>query len=107
MLYINIQHALLCNTITIYKFNYFLCIKLINKYFQEPELIATYSHSVGHPYGMVHYSSLNKVMFYWTEFKEGHIRRYDQTTNTTLILRNESIPLYEIRLFDNTSQTGK
>ena len=74
--------------------------------FQKPELIATYSQSVGHPYGMVHYSSLNKVTFYWTEFREGHIRCYDQTTNTTVIIRNESIPLYEIRLFDNTSQTG-
>ena len=75
--------------------------------FQAAEVIATYNHSVGHPYGMVHHSTMESVMFYWTEFKEGRIRSYNTLTKQTVILRNESIPLYEIRLFDNEAQTGR
>ena len=58
-----------------------------------------------HPYGLVHMWENKKLYFYWTEFMTGQIKRAEQdananATSTYEVVRNESFPLHEIRLYD-------
>ena len=69
-----------------------------------------------HPYGLVHkFDTDAKVLnVYWTEYTDGHIKRLQVPWNQfslnhtaanfeVIILRNESVPLFELRLFNNAS----
>ena len=68
-----------------------------------------------HPFGLVHYQTANDYYFYWTEFTEGYIKRAgpvslidsDNANITANILRTDSVPLFELRLFDSHSHIGK
>lgn len=58
-----------------------------------------------HPYGLAHSDNF----LYWTEFQNGTVQRLNMTdlnnlTVTTLSVENH--PLYELRVFDNSTQEG-
>jgi len=59
-----------------------------------------------HPYGLAHSDNF----LYWTEFQNGTVQRLNMTdlNNLTVItLSVENHPLYELRVFDNSTQEGK
>lgn len=56
-----------------------------------------------HPYGLAH--SGNFV--FWTEFQKGHVLRWDALTGNISRLKTENPPLFELRFFDEASQSGK
>lgn len=55
-----------------------------------------------HPYGLAHFEDA----VYWTEFQQGLILRYNLTSKTLTKLKTENPPLFELRFFDNNSQSG-
>ena len=72
--------------------------------------VATGLKKVKHPYGLVHVRFNKELYFYWTEFTDGFIKRFKNNSDEVITVRNESIPLFEIRLYDNTQsryQVGK
>lgn len=54
-----------------------------------------------HPYGLAHFGNY----IYWTEFQKGHILRFDTATKNISRLKTENPPLFELRFFDETSQS--
>ena len=73
---------------------------------QNASVVLRHQNGLSHPYGLVVEPSTDSRVFYWTEFKAGEVRRYDTATNTTVVWRNDSLPLYEIRMYDSRRQTG-
>jgi integrin beta 2 len=57
-----------------------------------------------HPYGLAYFDN----SIYWTEFQKGtvHRKNLNASEDTVDILSEEFSSLFEIRVFDNTSQTG-
>ncbi|KDR21144.1 hypothetical protein L798_04073, partial [Zootermopsis nevadensis] len=57
-----------------------------------------------HPYGLAYFDHY----IYWTEFQKGTVHRKKLSTeeDTTETLSEEFSSLFEIRVYDNTSQTG-
>ncbi|XP_069676734.1 low-density lipoprotein receptor-related protein 1 isoform X1 [Periplaneta americana] len=57
-----------------------------------------------HPYGLAYFDH----SIYWTEFQKGTVHRksLNSDDNSTETLSEEFSSLFEIRVFDNTSQTG-
>lgn len=56
-----------------------------------------------HPYGLAYSDNY----LYWTEFQNGLVQRFYIPNNTVTTLSVENNPLYEIRVFDNSTQDGK
>ena len=57
------------------------------------------------PYGLTISSSGN--ILYWTQFTTANIVRYNLSSNASLILRNESPQLLEIKTFSNKRQPSR
>jgi len=57
---------------------------------------------LGHPYGLVYFDGY----LFWTEFQQGIVQRLNIKTKEFIELVIENPPLFEIRLFDNSSQNG-
>ncbi|XP_067123645.1 low-density lipoprotein receptor-related protein 1 isoform X3 [Centruroides vittatus] len=55
-----------------------------------------------HPYGLVHHDQF----LFWTEFQQGFIQRFSIPEKTITTLVKENPPVFEIKLFDRSSQTG-
>ncbi|XP_054274081.1 low-density lipoprotein receptor-related protein 1-like [Macrosteles quadrilineatus] len=55
-----------------------------------------------HPYGLAYYENL----LFWTEFQKGTVESLNLANNTVTTLTTENPPLFEIRVFDNSTQTG-
>jgi len=57
-----------------------------------------------HPYGLAYFD----LSVYWTEFQKGTVHRKSLSTfgDTIDTLSEEFSPLFEIRVFDNSSQKG-
>lgn len=55
-----------------------------------------------HPYGLAHSGNF----LYWTEFQNGTVQRLDMSTLSVTTLSVENHPLYELRVFDNSTQEG-
>lgn len=57
-----------------------------------------------HPYGLAYFDGA----VYWTEFQKGtlHSKNLSMDEGTVETLSEEFSALFEIRVFDNTSQTG-
>lgn len=68
------------------------------------QLIASGSEHLHRPYGL----ALNDNYLYWTEKDLGKIQRLSLINLSLPIetLRTENRVLFDIKLFDNTSQTG-
>lgn len=69
------------------------------------QLIASASENLHRPYGL----AISDSFLYWTEKDVGKIQRL-ALNNVSLpieTLRTENRVLFDIKLFDNTSQTGK
>ena len=67
----------------------------------QQTVIAHYVHGVQHPYGLVHYyTEEGRVIFFWTEFASGQIMRYDNNNMSAVVVRQDSIPLFDLRLYD-------
>ena len=64
--------------------------------------INSYKDGVQHPYGLTQFEG----MFFWTEFTDGYIKRFNSKTNESIDIKLESVPLFDLKLFQNTSQTG-
>jgi hypothetical protein len=56
-----------------------------------------------HPYGLAHSDNF----LYWTEFQNGTVQRLEMSTLAVSTLSVENYPLYELRVFDNSTQEGK
>jgi len=66
-----------------------------------------YWNGVQHPYGLVHHQNDKQVYhFFWTEFTDGVIKRFDSDNNKTTIIRQESVPLFDMRLYGKMLQRG-
>ena len=59
-------------------------------------------NQLDHPYGLAYFDH----SVYWTEFQKGTVHRKNLSTNTIDTLSEEFSSLFEIRVFDNSSQTG-
>lgn len=72
--------------------------------FWSNQLIASSSEHVRRPYGL----ALDDHYLYWTEKDEGKIQRLSLMNSSLSVetLRSENRVLFDIKLFDNTSQTG-
>lgn len=71
-------------------------------------IIMRYENGVQHPYGLVHVVTGREVYhFFWTEFTDGVIKRFDTDTNRTTIIRQESVPLFDMRLYKSDEQIGR
>jgi hypothetical protein len=57
-----------------------------------------------HPYGLAYFGGL----VYWTEFQKGtvHSKNLSKAEGSVETLSEEFSALFEIRVFDNASQTG-
>ncbi|XP_029850375.2 prolow-density lipoprotein receptor-related protein 1 [Ixodes scapularis] len=55
-----------------------------------------------HPYGLAHFGNF----VFWTEFQKGHVLRWDALTGNISRLKTENPPLFELRFFDEASQSG-
>jgi hypothetical protein len=68
------------------------------------QLIASASENLHRPYGL----ALSDSFLYWTEKDAGKIQRLSLNNLSLPIetLRTENRVLFDIKLFDNTSQTG-
>ncbi|CAH1788845.1 unnamed protein product [Owenia fusiformis] len=68
------------------------------------------SKSLKHPYGLAHERHVTPepqedgIYFYWTEYTDGLVKRFDTVSNKTIELRHDSSPIFQIKLFDNSSQ---
>ena len=58
---------------------------------------------VTNPYGLTHYGQF----LFWTDFVDGVIRRMNLTSKKIIDFNHENPPLFEIKMFDNSSQNGK
>lgn len=58
--------------------------------------------NLDHPYGLAYYNNF----LYWTEFQKGTIQSLDLGNKNLQTLNTENTPLFEIRVFDNETQTG-
>ncbi|KAJ8870464.1 hypothetical protein PR048_029486 [Dryococelus australis] len=68
---------------------------------QYDELVFEGEH-VSHPYSL----AFHENYLYYTEFQKGTIQKLHVANKTVELLSEEFSPMYEIRVFDNTSQTG-
>ncbi|KAF4524352.1 hypothetical protein B566_EDAN007528 [Ephemera danica] len=55
-----------------------------------------------HPYGLAYYDN----HLFWAEFQNGTVQKLNLQNKTLETLSVENPPLFEIRVFDNSSQTG-
>ncbi|KAI9558491.1 hypothetical protein GHT06_015278 [Daphnia sinensis] len=80
-------------------------IERINLDGTKRELIASASESLHRPYGL----AISDSFLYWTEKDVGKIQRLSLNNISLPIetLRTENRVLFDIKLFDNTSQTGE
>ena len=58
--------------------------------------------NLDHPYGLAYHNNV----LYWTEFQKGTIQSLDLANKTLQTLNTENTPLFEIKVFDNETQTG-
>ncbi|XP_063218358.1 prolow-density lipoprotein receptor-related protein 1 [Bacillus rossius redtenbacheri] len=65
------------------------------------ELVLEGEH-VGHPYSLAFHDD----HLYYTEFQKGTIQKLHVPNKTLELLSEEFSPMYEIKVFDNSSQTG-
>lgn len=68
-------------------------------YFQ----VVFHGSQLDHPYGLAYYENL----LFWTEFQKGTVQCLNLENSTVTTLSTENPPLYEIRVFDNSTQTGE
>lgn len=76
---------------------------LLNWFFLLLQIVYDGPH-LDHPYGLAYFGGL----VYWTEFQKGTVHSKDLNKDEGLVetLSEEFSALFEIRVFDNTSQTG-
>ncbi|XP_046386652.1 prolow-density lipoprotein receptor-related protein 1 isoform X2 [Ischnura elegans] len=55
-----------------------------------------------HPYGLAYHDNF----LFWAEFQNGTIQRLNLLNSTLETISVENPPIFEIRIFDNSSQTG-
>ena len=71
-----------------------------------------------HPFGLAHQTTPDGYYLYWTEFTKGQIKRAGPLTKSSfngtdaiidnvVVMREDSIPLFELRAFHYQSQIGK
>ncbi|CAG2068168.1 unnamed protein product, partial [Timema podura] len=54
-----------------------------------------------HPYGLAYHNEY----LYWTEFQKGTVQKLHLESKTLETLAEEFAPVFEIKVFDNSSQT--
>lgn len=58
--------------------------------------------NLGHPYGLAHHDNF----IFWTEYQHGSVQRLNLTDKSVTRLIKENPPLFQIRIFDVSAQTG-
>ncbi|UYV74241.1 LRP1B, partial [Cordylochernes scorpioides] len=57
---------------------------------------------LGHPYGL----AFHEEALYWTEFQQGLVQKLFLHNRSTVTLAVENPPLFEIKIIDNSTQSG-
>ncbi|KAG8332249.1 Low-density lipoprotein receptor- protein 1B [Homalodisca vitripennis] len=63
--------------------------------------VVFHGSDLDHPYGLAYYEKL----LFWTEFQKGTVQCLNLENDTVTTLSTENAPLFEIRVFDNSTQT--